>query len=140
MLRNFLSLIMVDLESLKFNLEACQQRIRRRNQGSGLRNRRRFNRRRVGLEPLESRALLAAQPLASFGLSGVGTDMVIDANDNIYILGDIFGTADFDLTSGTYPVTVAEQTSFVAKYDADLQLQWVNLFDDITVLALKRKI
>lgn len=53
------------------------------------------------------------------------TDMVLDANDNIYITGWIEGTADFDPSSSVFNITpVGAWDCFLAKYNSNGVLQW----------------
>jgi|GEM_PF-5718593 len=86
----------------------------------------------LGIEPLESRVLLSG----SLGIGewaneigGTGTDstaaVVVDANDNTYVVGQFENTFDIDPGAGTTTLTSNGGTDFfVAKYDTDGNLVW----------------
>lgn len=59
------------------------------------------------------------------------SDMVLDASENVYVIGHFSGTGtvDFDPGAGTSTLVTAGQNDvFVAKYNSDLDYQWAFRF------------
>src|SRR5262245_52914519 len=91
-------------------------------------------RRAVALETLESRNLLASQPIFDFAKSIGGPsdeaayDIARDSAGNIYVAGSYSQDADFDPGPGFVGLRNGQQglqdDGFVAKYSADGQLAW----------------
>ena len=50
----------------------------------------------------------------------------IDSDNNIYFIGTYSGTADFDPNTGTFNLTTAIATSFMAKVDSSGTFLWAN--------------
>src|SRR5262249_19078860 len=71
---------------------------------------------RPSIEHLEDRTLLSGWAFAVGGTLGEqAKDMVADANGNVYVVGNFYGTGDFDPGSGTTNLTSAgSQDVFVA--------------------------
>jgi len=66
----------------------------------------------------------------AFSLGGPGADALIDfavdKSDNIFVLGQYSGTADFDPGSGTQLLTATGPAdAFIAKFDTAGNLVWV---------------
>jgi len=55
------------------------------------------------------------------------TDMVVDAADNVYIVGWSNDTIDFDLGASDHTLTGRHNDLFLAKYDANGALLWADL-------------
>ncbi|MBU3660615.1 MAG: T9SS type A sorting domain-containing protein [Flavobacteriales bacterium] len=75
--------------------------------------------------------LIWAYNVGGTGMEGA-TDISIDPNDNIVIAGLFNGTADFDPSSATFPLTVTGPSNvmdiFVAKYSASGSLIWAQKY------------
>lgn len=91
--------------------------------------------RRIALESLETRHLLAAVPILDYGFSIGGSaveqayDITRDAAGNIYVAGDFNGTVDFDpgathIDDKDILTPAAGQDAFVAKYTAAGAFVW----------------
>lgn len=127
--------------ALKLALHAFRKPFRRYALRHPARRRRLASFAPAAIEGLECRLLLSVQPVAAFDFTGtgytLGTDIAVDPQDNVYILGTLDGTADFDLGKGAASgvgtsVTTEIFSSFVAKYDTAGVLQWVTTFGDGT--------
>ncbi len=86
---------------------------------------------RLGVESLEDRRVMSADPGWLAGIGGAGNDaankVVVDGENNTYVAGTFAGIVDFDPGPG-----VANQTSlglndtFVAKYSSTGVLLWAH--------------
>jgi hypothetical protein len=92
---------------------------------------------RLGFEPLEPRALLAADPGWAVGLGGplfitdvADTVVNIGPDNHLYVAGSFRSTVDFDPGPGTVNLTtnLNAQDGFIAKYTLDGALLWVKRF------------
>src|SRR4051812_19879648 len=77
-------------------------------------------RRRLALEVLEDRVMLADDMSHVAGL---------DTNGNLYVYGEIAGTADLDPGSQTY--SVIGPTTYLAKYTPQKDLIWAKRADEL---------
>ncbi len=64
--------------------------------------------------------------IGSAGKTNTGQGIATDANDNVYVVGEFNGTADFDPSSGTHNMTSTSSGGdmYVAKYDASGAFVW----------------
>ncbi len=82
--------------------------------------------------PAAAEHVLESLPLASSDIGFVSIDSFVRASDRLYIAGGFFDEVDFNpngpesLWTSTCPETYG--CSFVAAYDADMQLVWFDLF------------
>jgi len=53
------------------------------------------------------------------------TDIATDSDSNVIAIGSCYINNDFDPSDLTYSVDTYTERSFIAKYNADLELQWV---------------
>lgn len=64
----------------------------------------------------------------------IGRGIALDSNENIYFVGYMEDTADFDPSSSVYNVTVVgAYNGFVAKFNASGNFQWAHNIDGINV-------
>ncbi|MBC8873188.1 MAG: VCBS repeat-containing protein, partial [Planctomycetes bacterium] len=87
-------------------------------------------RRHLHLEPLEQRIVLDG---FGFDIGGLGNevayDIALDAQNNFYITGNFQAGTDFDPSPGVVtPAVNGSQDAYVAKYNAQGELQWVDTF------------
>lgn len=65
---------------------------------------------------------------------GYVLDLVSDANNNLFICGQLDGIADFDIGSGvTKNIKTRAYDAYIAKYDSKLALKWYKVFGDTQV-------
>jgi hypothetical protein len=66
----------------------------------------------------------------------------MDANDNLYLTGGFYGTADFDPGPSTYSVTASGSgaTRFICKLDNNLSCIWVKSFNMTSLSGIVRDI
>ncbi|TAL58674.1 MAG: T9SS type A sorting domain-containing protein [Bacteroidetes bacterium] len=78
------------------------------------------------LLPVNSFAKPTYQWAKNFGGTSTdrGNDMAVDASGNVYVIGDFFGTADFDPGAGTANLTSSGFDIFFAKYDVNGNYLW----------------
>jgi hypothetical protein len=91
--------------------------------------------RRLAVEHLERRELLAVTPMAPVTFGGAdsfgdaGHAVAIDEANNRYLVGVFSGVVDFDLGPGVSELTSnGDLDIFVAKYNADGSLAWARGF------------
>ncbi|MFO0881206.1 MAG: SdrD B-like domain-containing protein [Gemmataceae bacterium] len=68
----------------------------------------------------------------AWGIGGIGQDesqsVATDAQGNVYVVGWLEGTADFDPTAGVYELASSgARDAIVARYNSDGSLAWANL-------------
>lgn len=65
--------------------------------------------------------------------AGLAHSVKTDANNNIYASGFFYGTADFDPSAASYPLTANGNTqdAYVAKFDSNGNLKWADNFGSI---------
>jgi hypothetical protein len=65
------------------------------------------------------------------------TASCFDSDGNIYIVGSFKGTVDMDPGAGITDITSIKNSGYVAKYDKNFNLMWVNSFTDANYTYIK---
>ncbi|WP_430413065.1 T9SS type A sorting domain-containing protein [Kordia sp.] len=64
----------------------------------------------------------------------IGRGIALDSNENIYFVGYVADSGDFDPTSSTYNVTVTgAYNAFIAKFNSSGNFQWAKNIDGVNV-------
>src|SRR5262245_41940274 len=88
---------------------------------------------KLAVELLETRCTPSSMGLSAglqLGASGAehGVRVKADAQGNEYVMGLFAGTVDFDPGAGVTNASSSDGEGFLAKYNAQQELQWVRTF------------